>query len=231
MKYKFLILIFIFVCSAPLSFSQDTANETEFNIWNETSITFPLIKETDKSGKQFDRMNLTILGTLRLGRDSLRPIDERIGVGINYRLNKYVSLAPDIFYRNSQPVPRSNNIETRFRMAVILQKSWAKFSLNNRQQIEYRLRNSRKDEVRYKPRLRLNVPIIKEKQEIITPFALVEPYYNITTKKWTRNEIFLGFGKKINNNFSIDIYYLNVKDASLPKQVHGLGIGLKFRVD
>lgn len=231
MKNKVLYLIFIFVCSASVIFSQDTANKTEFNIWNETSITFPLLKDTDKSGKEFERMNLTFLGTLRLGRDSLRPIDERIGVGINYRLNKYVSLAPDIFYRNSQPVPGNNSIETRFRMAVVLQKSWSRFSLNNRQQVEYRLRNSRKDDVRYKPRLRLNVPITKEKKEIITPFASVEPYYNITTHKWTRNEIFLGFGKKFNNIFSTDIYYLNVKDASLPKQVHGLGIGLKFRVD
>ena len=75
----------------------------------------------------------------------------------------------------------------------------------------------------------LNVPITKEKKEIITPFASVEPYYNITTHKWTRNEIFLGFGKKFNNNFSTEIYYLNVKDASLPKQVHGLGIGLKIQ--
>ena len=223
-----LVILLIFVGQA---FSQDIANETEFNIWNDTSVTIPIIKEKDERGKEFDRLNFSVFGTLRFGRDNLRPVDERIGVAINYRINKYVSLAPDVFYRESQPVPGSNSIETRFRMAVVLQKSWSKFSLNNRQQVEYRLRSSRKDDVRYKPRIRLNVPIKKENKEILTPFASVEPYYNITTNKWTRNEIFVGFGKKVNKNFSTDIYYLNVRDAGLPKQVHGLGIGLKFRVD
>lgn len=231
MKNSIFLILLICCLFAKYDLAQDTENETEFNIWNDTSLTFPLIKERDKDGKEFDRLNMTVFGTLRFGRDNLRPIDERIGVGINYRINKYVSLAPDVFYRGSQPVPGNNSFETRFRMAVVLQKSWSKFSLNNRQQIEYRLRNSKKDDVRYKPRLRLNVPIKKEKKELITPFASVEPYYNITTNKWTRNEIFLGFGKKFNKNFSTDIYYLNVKDASLPKQVHGLGVGLKFRVD
>lgn len=231
MHKSFLFLILLIVFSVSFIYPQDTANETEFNIWNDTSITFPVFKQKDKSGKEFDQMNFIVIGTLRFGRDNLRPVDERFGVGINYRINKYISLAPDIFYRGSQPVPGNKSYETRFRMAVVLQKNWTKFSLNHRQQIEYRLRNSRKDDVRYKPRLRLNIPITKEKKEIITPFASVEPYYNITTHKWTRNEIFLGFGKKFNNNVSTDIYYLNVKDASFPKQVHGLGIGLKFRVD
>lgn len=233
MLKRALLLLSIPFFLAPTIRPQNTGTEaSEFNIWTDTSVTFPLIRETDGAGKEFDRLSLTIFGTLRLGRkDRLRPVDERIGAGLNYRINNNVSLATDVFYRDAQPVAGRRGQETRIRFAAVLEKKWSGFSLNNRQQIEFRQRISRRDDVRYKPRVRLNIPINREKKEIITPFFSTEPYYNMTTGKWTRNEIFVGFGKKISRRIGTDLYYLNVRDADQPRRVQGIGIACKFRVD
>ncbi len=223
-------LIFVFIFSTSL-FSQSTPIRSDFQIWNETSVSVPLKKSTDKNGKEFERMAVSINGTLRFGQNVSRPVDERIGLGFNYRLNKYISFAPDVFYRGTQPTKNRRDYESRFRFAVVLENKWKYFSLNDRNQIEYRLRNSRSDSVRYKNRLRLNIPVTKSKKEIFTPFVSDEPYYDFQAHDWTRNEFFAGINKKFNKNFSADFFYLFVKDQSFPKTVNGIGIGLKFKVD
>lgn len=233
MLKRALLLLFILLFLAVTIQPQNTGTEaSEFNIWTDTSVTYPLIRETDGAGKEFDRLSLTIFGTLRFGRkDRLRPVDERIGDGLNYRINNNFSLATDVFYRDSQPVAGRRGQETRIRFAAVLEKKWPGFSLNNRQQIEFRQRRSRRDDIRYKPRLRINIPITREKKEIITPFFSTEPYYNVSNEKWTRNEIFVGFGKKLCRRLGTDFYYLNVRDADQPRRVQGIGIAFKFRVD
>ena len=209
----------------------DPPNDTEFNIWNDVSLTIPLVKESDGDGKEVDKVTLFFFTTLRLGRDNLRPVDERGGVGFNFRINEYVSLSPDVFYRGSQPFAGNSSTATRLRFAVNLQKKWSSVSIVDRNQIEYRFRNNKKDDVRYKNRLRINIPVKKEGRVVLTPFVSTEPYYNITTKKFTRNELMVGTAKKFNNNFGTDFYYVLVNDRSFPKTVHGIGIALKFKID
>jgi len=228
---KIIILIaIIFLCSVS-AFSQTVPIGNDIQIWNDTSVSFPLIKSKDKKGEEFDKLSFSINGLLRFGRNVSRPVDERIGVGFNYRINKYVSLVPDIVYRGAQPFKGQRNYETRFRFAVILENKWKNFSIADRNQIEYRLRNSRQDSVRYRNRFRLNYPIIKAEKEFFTPFASNEVFHDFQAKAWTRNEFLAGIGKKFNNSFSTDIYYLFAKDRSLPRMVKGIGISLKFKVD
>lgn len=191
----FSIILTLILCSFPV-FCQEPTNKGEFNVWGDASLTIPLVKKVDRNGKAFDKISISINTTLRLGRDNLRPIDERIGFGLKYRINKYVSLSPDIFYRGFQPFDGGKGYETRARFAVNLQNKWSGFSLVDRNQIEYRFRNSKKNDVRYKNRLRLNIPIKKSKKELFTFFTSTEPYYNLTTKKLTRNELLIGGTKK-----------------------------------
>lgn len=233
MKKTTLIFVFLLFLSIN-NFSQENTeppNESEFNIWSDASVTIPLVKGEDKNGKSFDKVNIYFNTTLRLGRDTLRPIDERVGVGMNFRVNKYVTLNPDIFYQAQQPTAFSKGTQTRFRFAVKLKNSWKNFSISDRNQIEYRLRNSQKDDVRYKNKIRLDVPIKKDNKEVLKVFASDEPYYNITTKKFTRNELFIGVSKKFNKNFTSELYYLLMNDLSFPKTVNGVGVNFKFRVD
>ena len=45
----------------------------------------------------------TLLGTLRIGRDISHTIDERVGAGFTFRVNKYVSLSPNYVHIGMQP--------------------------------------------------------------------------------------------------------------------------------
>jgi hypothetical protein len=220
----------IFLCSVSV-FSQTVTTDRDIQIWNDTSVSIPLIKTKDKDGKGFEKLSFSINGLLRFGRNVSRPVDERIGVGFNYRINRYISLVPDIVYRGTQPFKGRSDYETRFRFAVVLENKWKNFSIADRNQIEYRLRNSRQDSVRYRNRFRFNYPLIKAKKEFFTPFVSDEVFYDFQVKAWTRNEFFVGIGKKFNNNFSTDIYYLFAKDISLPRTVNGIGVSLKLKVD
>lgn len=226
---KIIILILAVFLRSVSAFSQTVPINSDIQIWNDTSVLFPLIQSKDKKGRKFERLSFSINGLLRFGRNVSRPVDERLGVGFNYRINKYVSLVPDIVYRGAQPFKGRRDYETRFRFAVVLENKWKNFSIADRNQIEYRLRNSRQDSIRYRNRLRFNYPLIKAKKEFFSPFVSDEPFYDFQAKAWTRNEFFVGIGKKFTNNFAADIYYLFVKDRNFPKTTNGIGISLKFK--
>lgn len=231
MKYLIFSIIAITFAFSTDIFSQTVPIERDTNIWSEASVTFPLIKSKDKKGKELDRLTFSINGTLRFGRNVSRPVDERIGFGFTYRLNKNISFTPDYFYRGYQPFRGRNDFESRVRFAVTLENKWKRFSIIDRNQIEYRNRNSRPNSVRYTNRLRFNYPILKNSKEVITPFVSTEPFYDFQINKWSRNQFFAGFAKKFNKNFAADFFYLLVNDRSNPKTINGFGVNLKFRIE
>lgn len=226
-----IIILIVAVCLCAISvFSQTSPPESDIQIRNETSVSVPLIILKDKNGKEFEKLSFSINSTFRFGDNTSRLIDKRIGVGINYRINNYISIAPDILYRAQNPTRSRKNYESRFRFAVIFAKKWKKISIEDRNQIEYRLRNSRQDTLRYRNRFRFNYSIVKDKKEIFAPFVSNEPHYEFQAGRFVQNQFFAGISKKFNKHFSSEIFYLFVKDVSSPKTVNGIGINLKFKV-
>lgn len=228
---KTIILILAALLCSVSDFSQTSPPENDIQIRNETSVSIPLINSKDEKGKEFERLSFSINSTFRFGNNISRLIDERIGLGINYRINNYISLAPDIVYRVQQPSKGRKNYESRFRFAISFDKKWKNISIDNRNQIEYRLRNSRQDSLRYRNRFRFNYSIVKDKKEIFAPFVSNEPQYEFQARRFIQNQFFAGISKKFNKNFSTEIFYLFVKDVSSPKTVNGIGINLKFKIN
>lgn len=212
-------------------YAQTVPIERDFNIWNEFSVTFPIKKAKDKKGKTVDRLTFAFVGSLRFGRNASRPVDERIGFNFTYRVNKFISLAPGYLYRGYQPYRGRNDFESRYSFAVNVGNKWKKFSINDRNQLEYRAKNVRKDVVIYRNQFRFNYPLIKKKREILTLFFSDEPYYDFREKQITRNELFAGINKTFNKHFNADFFYLLGNDRSNPKIVQGFGVNLKFRVE
>ena len=56
----------------------------DHQFWNE----FQLVKHTGK------KTDLVLIGVLRIGRDWARPVDERVGVGYAFKLNKFLTVMP-----------------------------------------------------------------------------------------------------------------------------------------
>ena len=232
MKINFLLLaLTIFFCS-NLHFSQTAQPETDFQIWNETQLIFPIVKEKDSQGKQTEKVLFFITGNLRFGRKLPRLVDERIGFGFDFKVNKYVTLTPSYLYRAGQPFQGSKEYENRLRFAVNLEKKWKTFSLRDRNLLEYRLRHSRADSVRYRNKFQFNYPVIKDKKEMFTPFAANEVFYDFREKTFTRDEVSLGLSKKLNKNQTIDFYYLlQANKSGALKYLNVFGVNLKIKVD
>lgn len=226
---KLLILIALFSFSSVQYLAQSRAPESDFQVWNETQIVVPLKKTEDKKN---DQISMIFFGALRAGRNSSRLVDERVGVGFQFRVNKYFNVTPSILYRAGQPFEGRKEYETRLRFDATVERGFKSFSLSNRGRIEHRLRNSRSDSTRFRNKIQLTVPVKKEGKEIFAPFVATEPFYEFQSKQWTRNEFSVGIKKKFNSNFSADFFYmLQNNRGNAFRYINIVGVNFKIKID
>jgi hypothetical protein len=232
MKKLFLLLFTVFYCLSPV-FSQTAANDdTDYQFWSETQLIFPLLKAQDDSGKTTDKLSLFLGGNLRFGENTSRLTDRRVGFGFDYKPNKYVSFTPSYLYIAQQPAAGARQYESRLRFAVIIGNSWKRFSVDDRNLVEYRFRNNGSDSVRYRNRLRFLYPIKKDKKEFFVPFAANEVFYDFRAKTFSRNEFSVGLSRKLNSNTTADFFYLlQTNRIGSPKRVNVFGVNLKIKID
>src|SRR5256712_2191352 len=83
-------------------------NDTQ--IWNDTQLAMALDKKVD----------FVFFGTLRIGRNIHRPVDERIGFGFSFKVGKYLTLYPNYLYRGAQPLPNRKEFEHRLSFAATI---------------------------------------------------------------------------------------------------------------
>jgi hypothetical protein len=230
MKFKsLLVLIILFTKSA---FAQTALPEADFQFWNETQITVPVINAKDKNGRDFERLALFLSGTLRFGRNYTRFVDERIGAGLDFKINRYLTFTPSYLYRAAQPYRNRREFENRLRLALTVENKWKKFSLRDRNMFEHRLRNSRADALRYRNKLQFIYPVHKDNKETFAPFIYDEVFYDFQDKTLTRNELTIGINKKFTPGFSADFFYVYQRNrGNVLRDVNALGINLKYKID
>lgn len=232
---KIFSFIFLALLSLEISvFSQSASAPPtdDVQLWNETTVIFPLYKTVNAKGKQSERISLFFNGVLRLGRNVSHFTDERIGFGFDFKVNKYLSFTPAYLYVAAQPYRGRREFENRLRFSVTLEKKFKKFSVRDRNLYEYRFRNSRPDSSRYRNKFQFSLPVLKDGKEYFTPFAADEVYYDFRAKSWTRNDFSVGIGKKFNKNLSADFFYLlRNNKGNVLKYVNAFGVNLKIKID
>lgn len=214
--------------------AQTAVPDNDFQFWHETKVKIPVFRSKPAAGneKGDPKLSLVLIGTFRAGQNRFAPVDERIGAGLIWNIRKGVSFTPSYIYRAAQPGRGVRSYEHRLRFDLELEKKWTSFSLKNRNRIEYRVRHSRSDSVRYRNKTTLKIPVKKDGKELFAPFVANEPYYDITAERFSSNEFSAGISKKFTKNMSADIFYLNKYNVSgSPKYVNALGVYLTFTVD
>ena len=88
--------------------SAQVVDHTDNQVWSDVQFAVPMTKDID----------FNMLGTLRLGRDISRPVDERIGMGFTFRFGQHVSIAPNYLYIATQPVRNRKLWESRLSFPV-----------------------------------------------------------------------------------------------------------------
>lgn len=210
-------LLLLVVCGCT---SAQIIDRTDNQFWSDVQFAIPMTKDID----------FNILGTLRLGRDFNRPVDERIGTGFTFRFGQHVSIAPNYLYIATQPVRNRRGWESRLSFPVTLRFNLEKFRLSDRNLFERRIRRPGINSWRYRNRLQVEHPVGPSKLGL-SLFVADEVFYDWSLNRWPRNRFTAGGSKVFNKHFTQDIYYLRQNDGlSVPGDLHVIGTTLRVKL-
>ena len=121
--------LFLVLCALCLSVVDAAAqvDRTDNQQWTDVQFAVPVSKTID----------FNLLGTLRLGRDIHRPVDERVGAGFTFRFAKYFSVSPNYLYIGTQPIQGRRSWESRLSLPVTLRFNAGAFRLSDRRKFHW----------------------------------------------------------------------------------------------
>jgi hypothetical protein len=200
--------------------SAQVVDQTDNQFWSDVQVTVPMTKDID----------FNILGTLRLGRDISRPVDERIGMGFTFRFGQHISIAPNYLYIATQPVRNRRGWESRLSLPVTLRFNIEKFRFSDRNLFERRFRNPGITSTRYRNRLQVDHALGRSELGF-SLFVADEVFYDWSIDRWVRNRFTVGGSKVFNKHFTQDVYYLRQNDGvSIPGDLHVIGTTLRVKL-
>ncbi len=195
-------------------------DHTDNQQWTDVQLAVPVTKEFD----------FNLQGTLRLGRDISRPVDERIGVGFTWKIGTHWQVQPNYLHIGMQPVRGRKVWENRLSLPVTLRFNAGKFRLSDRNLIEHRIRNSGQRSDRYRNRFQVEHPV-GDKEWNLSFYVADEVFYDWTVDRWVRNRFTIGASKVFNKHYTQDFYYLRQNDGvSVPGDLNVIGTTLRFRL-
>jgi hypothetical protein len=224
----FFFILFFLLLTSPAAAQTNPPNppnppnpEDDNQFWNETQLIVPLNKKTD----------LILIGVFRGGgnfTDFIRPVDERGGGAIAFKLSKYLTIAPTYLYVAQQPTNTRKNFEHRLILNITPKFTAGKFTFTDRNHIERRVRHSLPNFVMYRNRLQIDHPV-KIGEFEFKVYIADEVFYSTLVDAWVRNRIATGVFKQFSPRFYAEIFYLRQSDASVrPGDVHAVGTLFKI---
>jgi hypothetical protein len=211
-------LFLLFLALSSLASAQ--AIQSDNQQWTDVNLAVPVTKHFD----------FNILGTLRLGRDISRPVDERVGVGFTFKWGKYFTVSPNYLHIGMQPFPGRKIWENRLTLPVTLRFTFDKFRFSDRNQLKRRLRNSGAKSTRYRNRFQIEHGVGHAKLGL-SLFVADELFYDWSVDRWVRNRFSVGGIKVFNKHYTQEFYYLRQNDGvSQPGDLNVIGTTLRFRL-
>ncbi len=224
-----LLCIWVIVLMLPFRFPHAQAQtpllppREDRQFWGETQITKPLTDDKD----------LIIIGVLRFGREVHRPVDERIGGGVAFKMNKYVTLMPTYLYVDQQPFEGSRIREHRLIFNLTGKIGLGNFTFTDRNLLERRVRHGTPDFTVYRNRLQVDHPARIGTFQF-KPFLAGEIFHSTQagadgSQGWFRKRYSAGIMRQFSKRFNAEVFYLYQQDSiSRPGNIHA--VGTLFRV-
>ena len=95
-------------------------------VWTEVQVAIPVNDKTD----------VVLLGLLRFGRNVSRPVNERIGAGVSFKLGKYLTVFPFYLQVASQPTSTNHSTEERITLEATAKFPLGSFTISDRNRVE-----------------------------------------------------------------------------------------------
>lgn len=224
------LYVLMFLCVTFGAFAQgETTDDTDFQLRNETTLIIPVFDEEDN--KKIDKFSLILQGNLRFGQNRLYPMDRRIGGGFEIQVNKFLSISPTYIYRYGEEVRDRGSFEHRARLDVSLEKKWRSFSIKDRNRLEYRIRNGADNDLRYRNRITLKIPVKEDNKKLI-PFVANEFFYSRNDRGWTSNEFSTGIESRLSKRVTAEFFYLlKTNDTGTIRRINSINVNLKITLD
>jgi len=222
LKAKYLCLILLTLYSAALAHAQAavTADDDDFQSWNDVQLTVPMTKHFDFQTQL----------ALRFGNNVSRLSDGRYSIGFIAKPHRLFSINP--FYTNIE----ARNSVGKFRIEHRLNLRFAyrfpikSFGLSHRSTIEYRIRRPI-NSWRFRPSLTFEKEMPKGIISAARFFITDELFYDSLLEKFSRNRLTIGINKTLSKNTSADIYYMRQNDGfSRPGDLNVIGTSFKVKL-
>lgn len=196
----------------------------DHQFWNE----FQMIKHLDK------KHDLVTIGVVRIGRNWQRPVDERIGAGLAFKVNSHLTIMPTWLHVEYQPYPGRIIHEDRLVLNATLKGNLGKFLFTDRNLYERRVRPGFADFNVYRNRLQIDHPAHVGKFSF-KPFIADEAWYstqhraNGTNFGWFRNRISVGIIRQLGEHLSGEFFVLMQHDGlSRPGNIPVVGTLFRY---
>ena len=188
--------------------------------WTDMQLAVPLAKKVD----------LVLIGVIRFGRNVSRPVNERIGGGVSFKLGKYVTLFPFYLHVASQPTRNNHSTEERITLEATIKFPAGHFTVADRNRLEFHFHDPRPNFTQYRNRLQIEHPI-EIRQAKFTGFVADEVFYDSIAAAWIRNRVYIGISRKVNKHFTLDLYYVRQNDShTRPGDINAIGTSFKFHL-
>ena len=220
MMMRIAVICVCLVASTFTASGQSLVDHTDNQQWTDVQLFIPVTKQID----------FTLGGTLRIGRDFSRPVDERVGAGFSVKLGRYVTVSPNYQHIGMQPFAGRRVWENRLSVPMQVRFDLGGFRLTDRNLFERRLRNSGLKSNRYRQRLQIEHPVGPD-GFALSVYVADEVFYDWTVDRWVRNRFSVGGIKVFNKHFTQDFYYLRQNDGvSIPGDLNVIGTTLRLRL-
>jgi len=192
-------------------------DDEDLQSWNDVQIAVPLNKKVD----------LLLLTTIRFANDLALFSEARGGAGLNIKVNDAISVSPSYLYIESRTTAGPFRTEHRYNLRGTYKFPIKKFGLSHRSQYEYRVRNSG-NSWRYRPSLTFEKALPEKVIPKAKLFVTEEVFYDSSRHKFTRNRFSVGVSKALNDNLTLDVYYLRQSDGTAhPGDLNVIGTSWK----
>jgi hypothetical protein len=219
MKLAALLVGAIVFCAVNAA-GQTVVPKSDTQSWNDVQFTIPLNKKTE----------VVLIGTLRLGDNITKPVDERWGIRFNYALNKYITLQTLYFHRDARPPNGRHEREERGTVGANLRLPLGKFTFNSRNWVERRWREPQPDAWRYRNRLQIEHPFKIGKTKFVW-LVNDEFFYDSVLNDWVRNRFAVGVNRTFNKHLTLDTYVMRQNDGrTRPGDVNVIGTTWRIRL-
>ena len=219
-KLIFMLVVKVVLCAGVCATGQTRVPKSDTQSWNDVQVTISINKKTE----------FVLLGTLRIGGNLTKPVDERWGIRFNYALKKYVTLQTVYFHREAKPPNGKHESEDRLTLGANFRVPLGKFTLNTRNWFERRWRDPQVDAWRYRNRVQLEHPFKIGKSKFVWQVS-DEFFYDWSLHNWVRNRFAAGISHTFNKHLTLDIYGMRQNDGrTRPGDVNIIGTTWRVRL-